>query len=218
MGKVFGKVTDAVGLTNYSGEEKARKMAANANEAAIELQRENIALQKEVLDFNKEQYNDWKEIYGDIQENLGEYYNNLDPDDFIARGLQNQQREYQNAIKSIETQAAQRGISGSGLETAEKFRSTFQNAERRAEIRSSGDEEVNQQKLAFLGIGLGQGASYLGGVNTSASNVNNAYGTAINSRNSFGSNFIKQNAQFSLQNQSTVNDLAGSAAGFFLPV
>ncbi len=215
MGKVFGKVTDAIGLTNYSGEEKARRMAADANQAAIELQRENIALQKEVLDFNKEQYNDWKEIYGDIQENLGEYYNNLNPDDFIARGLQNQQREYQNAIKAIETEAAQRGISGSGLETAEKFRSTFQNAETRAEIRSSGEEQVNEQKLAFLGIGLGQGASYLGGVNSASSNVNNAYSTAINSRNSFGQNFIKQNTQYSMQNQDTAGTIVGSIVGEF---
>lgn len=213
-GSVIGKVTDAVGLTDHKGAKAARRMASDANQAAIELNREQVALMKEQLEFQKDQYADWKDIYGDIQENLGEYYKNLDADDLTAMGLQNQQREYQAAIKTIERDAAQRGISNSGIEYAVKSAATFQNAERRAEIRTNADNQVAQQKLSFLGIGLGQGTAMLGNINNAASNANSAFATGVNSRTNIAGNFLNNATSISNNNTNNMSSMYGTALGF----
>lgn len=203
MGKVLGKVTDAVGLTNYSAEEKAAKAAGAASEQAYLLSKEQIA-------FQKEQYADWKNVYGDLQKNLGEYYKNLDGTKITAMGLQNQQIEYQNAVRAIEEDAAQKGISGSGIEFAAKSNATFQNAEARATIRSSADEKAQTEKLKFLGVGLGQGTQMLGV-------IGNAYGTAVNSRTSIAGQYIGQQTQLSTNNTNAIGDIVGAGTGYYLP-
>lgn len=213
MGKVLGTVTDAVGLTDYKGQEEAAKAAGFANAQQYALTKESIELQKETLQFQKDQYADWKAIYGDVQENLGEYYKNLDGDKLVALGLQNQQREFQAAVKLIERESAQRGISGSGLEYAAKTTATFQNAEAKARIRSSADQQVAEQQLNFLGVGLGQGTQMLGMINQASGNVNNAYGTGINAYNSTGNAYLGARTNLSTQNQDTVGTIVGS----FLP-
>jgi hypothetical protein len=214
MGKVFGKVTDAIGLTDYEGQEQAAKQAGFANAQQYKLTQESIKLQKETLEFQKEQYEDWQNIYGDIQENLGEYYSDLNPDDLTALGLQNQQREFQRAVKTMEREAAQRGISGSGIEYAAKSTATFQNAEARARIRTEADERVAEQKLGFLGIGLNQGQNMLGNINQASSNVNQAYGTGINSYTSTGNAYRNQYTNISGANMDAAGQVVGTVAGF----
>lgn len=214
MGKIVGKVTDAVGLTNNKGEAEAAKAAGFASAQQYALTKESIALQKETLQFQKDQYGDWKAIYGDIQENLGDYYKNLSGEKLVALGLENQQREYQAAVKTIEREAAQRGISGSGLEFASKSTATFQNAEARARIRSLADEQVAAQQLSFLGVGLGQGTQMLGTINQASANVNQAYGTGINAYGNSASSYLNRSTQLSQSNTSTMGQIWGVGAGY----
>lgn len=213
MGKIFGGVTDALGLTDYEGQEEAAKQAGFNSAQQYALTKESIALQKETFAFQKEQYADWKDIYGSVQENLGKYYENLNPDDLTAMGLQNQQSENQRAISTIERDAAQRGISGSGMEFAAKSTATFQNAEARARIRSESDEKVAEQKLGFLGIGLNQGQAMLGNINQASANVNQAYGTGIQGHVNSAASYNKQYTTLSSNNQEAAWNVAGMIAG-----
>lgn len=216
MGGIVGKITDAVGLTNHKAEEAAAKAAGFANAQAYALTKEQIALQKEELEFQKDQYEDWKNIYGDIQKNLGDYYKTLDGTKITALGLEAQQKEYQSAVQLMEREAAQRGISGSGIEFASKSNATFQNAEARARIRANANKAAADEKLGFLGVGLGQGTNMLGTIAAQASNVNNAYTTGVNSRTNMAGNYVGAQAQYGKSNMDAVGQVIGAGVRYLM--
>lgn len=213
MGGILGKVTDAIGLTNHAAEEKAAKQAGFANAQAYALTKEQVALMKEQLEFQKDQYEDWKDIYGDLQENLGEYYKNLDADDIVAMGLTQQQRSFQEAVKQIETEAAQRGISGAVVDS-EIMRGQFANAEARATIRASAPDIVEQKKLGFLGLGMGQGTQMLGAINQAGANANQAYSTGVISRTNMASNFLGQQTDLAKANMDAMANVVGGVTSY----
>lgn len=198
MGGLVGGITDAVGLTNHKGEKEAAKNASRAAD-------NSYALSKEAIEFQKEQYKDWKAVYGDIQTNLGEYYKNLTPDKIISIGLTNQQKEYQTVKAEVEKMMAQRGLTGSGMETAMKTSLAFQNATARAGIRTNAEEAVAERKLQFLGVGLGQGTAMLG-------NIANVSSNAAGTQASIAGAYIGQQTQLSTNNTNAMSDLVGSAA------
>lgn len=213
MGDIVGGITDAIGLTDHKGERKAREAAAKAQSQSVAMSKEQIELMREELEFQKDQYNDWKDIYGDLQDNLGDYYKNLDGDELVVKGLQAQQREFQAATRAVRRDAAQRGIKGSGLEFAATTNAAFQNAEARARIRASADEQAAQQKLGFLGVGLGQGTQMLGIINSAASNANNAYNTGVQSSTNMARSFLGQQTQLSTNNTNAMGEIVGSFLG-----
>lgn len=202
MGKIFSTVTDAVGLTNT----KAEKAAASASAAASA---NANALAADQLEFAKDQYEDWKAIYGSVQDNLGQYYNSLGADKVATLGLQSQQQEYQAAVRQIKSSAAARGLDGSTYEQATIDNATLQNATIRAGIRATAEDTAAQAKLGFLGVGLGQGASYLG-------NVTSAFNTGVNAFANQSSNLLNRSNQLNATNskmlQTVYND-ASSAVG-----
>lgn len=214
MGGIVSGITDAVGLTNTKGEKKAAAAAQRASDQAYGLSLEQIEMAKAQVEFQREQYNDWKNIYGDIQANMGDYYKNLDPDKLVALGLENQQREYQAVSTALEKEYAQRGLSGSGTEEFLKSSSAVQNATAKAVIRSSGDKMVNEEKMKFLGLGLGQGTQMLGTVNNAASLATSAYSNSVNARTSTSNNYLQASTQMGIANQQMMGDLLGTAAGF----
>ena len=190
IGDVFGgDEADAARETAAAGVEST-KIAAGVASENIALQRENIALQREGLDiaregvdvarqeteFQRSQYQDWKDVYGDLQTNLGEYYNTLGPEKIISQGLQAEQAEYQKARASITKTLAQRGISGSGVEAAALTTLEGTHYTNRAGVRATAEQKVAEQKQAFLGIGLGQGAQLLGTLAATAGQEQGAYG------------------------------------------
>ena len=198
-----GDITDALGLTDHEGEEKAAKNAAMQSERSYALTKEQIA-------FQREQYQDWKNIYGDIQENLGKYYNDLGADNIMALGLENQQREYQAVKKEIDRDFIQRGIDpNSPLATATAANLGFQNAEARAKIRTEAPAAAAKEKLGFLGVGLGQGTAMLG-------MLNNAYQSGAGNAAGLTNSYLNQQTQLSVQNSNTMNDLVGYATGRFV--
>lgn len=212
MGGIIGSVTDAVGLTDHKGEKKAAEAAANANAQGVAFSKEQIELAKENLDFTKEQYQDWKDIYGEVQENLGKYYNELSGDDLTVLGLEAQQQEFQAVEKSLQRDFAERGISGSGQELEVVSNAKISNATARASIRASSDRIATEEKLKFLGIGLGQGTQLLGTVGNSAANVTNAFSSAVNSRSNATNSYLGRATSLGVANIGAVSDLAGSAA------
>lgn len=214
MGSIVSGITDAIGLTDTAGEKRAAEAAAAAQAQTAAMSKEQIELMKEQLQFQKDQYSDWKAVYGDIQENLGEYYNNLTGDKIATMGLQNQQKEYQAAVKAIEKDAAQRGIANSGVEYATKSAATFQNAAIKADIRSTADQKAAEQKLGFLGVGLGQGTQMLGEINNAASNVNTAFNTGIGATTQFATNQLSRSTTLNTNNTNAIGEVVGSAIGW----
>ncbi len=195
--KVLNTVTDAVGLTDYKGANKASKQAAENAAAGIELSKEQVQ-------FQREQYADWKAIYGEVQDNLGKYYKELTPDKLISLGLQNQQMEHQAAVKNIQKTFAQKGIT-SGEQNAITAGLEFSNAEAKAKIRTSGEDAVNQQKLNFLGVGLNQGTQMLGNINNATSTAANSYSNTANMYQNKFTTITNNNAEMtrSLANEAT---------------
>lgn len=155
MGSVISDVTDAVGLTDHAGAEQARNDASAASAAST-------AMTKEQLEFQKEQYEEWKAIYGPLQEDLGTYFKNLTGDSMAASQIEAIQAEYQKSQQQIDQQLAQRGIRGSGLEASLTSQNIFQTGIAKATARSQSDQMAAQQKMGFLGLGLGQGSNMLG--------------------------------------------------------
>ena len=202
MGKIFSTITDAVGLTNTSAERKAANAAAAASDNANALAADN-------LEFQKEQYNDWKAIYGSVQDNLGEYYKTIGADKIAAMGLEAQQREYQNTVTQIKQENAQKGLDKTPFEQAQLNNLNMQNATARASIRANAQDQANQQKLNFLGIGLGQGSAMLGNVNSASSTGVNAF---TNQSNTLMGRSNQLNNTNSAMLRALVNE-AGSAAG-----
>lgn len=213
MGKVFGGITDAIGLTDHKGEKKAAQAASAANAQAVAMSKEQIELAKEQLDFQKEQYQDWNNIYGDIQKNLGDYYENLSPDKLVAMGLQNQQREFQQVSTAIKRDMAQRGLSNSGLDVNANVVAGLQNATARAAIRTNAQQMANEQKMGFLGIGLGQGTQMLGQINNAAANVTSSFSNAVNSRTSAANNYLNRQNNLTALNMDSNQQMFGMALG-----
>ena len=151
----MSSVTDAVGLTDHKGSKKAAKESAKAADRSYELT-------KEELDFQKEQYADWKSIYGPLQEDLGTYFKNLNGGTLSAPHIQAIQAESQKAQEQINQQLAQRGLSGGGLEAKLLNQNIFSAGMQKAAARASGETLAAQQKLGFIGLGLGQGSQMLG--------------------------------------------------------
>ena len=216
MGGIVSSVTDAVGLTNTKGEKQAAQQAATANAQAYAMSQEQIALAKDQLQFQQDQYADWQNIYGDIQTNLGEYYKNLTPDKLVSLGLEKQQKEFQQVQTAIQRDFAQRGISNSGQEVITNAQNMVQNATARAAIRASGSSMANEQKMQFLGLGLGQGTQMLGIIGNSASNVTNAYSSAVNSRTNIANSYLNRSTAIGTQGMANMGQLASTATKAYL--
>lgn len=106
--------------------------------------------------FAKQQYADWLDVFGDIQANLSEYYENLTPAFIETQGLQAFEQEKDLALKQIEEDFAQRGISSSGLAQDLRKDVAIESATERARIRAEAPLTLAQTQQEFLQIGLGQ--------------------------------------------------------------
>ncbi len=108
------------------------------------------------LDFAKAQYSDWQDTYGAIEDNLAQYYNSLSPEYYETQGLEAFEKEQQRSREQMETMFAQRGLTGSGLETRAFIDQDIAGAETRAGIRVNAPRAAAQEQSDFLRMGLGQ--------------------------------------------------------------
>ena len=145
---IVGSAVIGAGASIYSANkaENAQKDAANKAKAASDAQ----------IAFQQEQYNDWKGIFGNIEQNLSKYYNNLTPEHFEALGLNNLEKSYANTKEQVQKQLARRGLDTSGAAAQSIVDLTNSKAQAEANLRTQAPEIANQQKMKFLGLGLGQ--------------------------------------------------------------
>lgn len=163
---VLGGITDAIGLTDYRGAEKAQQQAVAVQERAagesLQIARENIA-------FQREQYNQWDSVFGNLSDNIKEYYDKNSTNSITAQRIAALNTELQKSEKDLTKTLAQRGINASGLEAQALTSMKYQGAAQRANIRATAEEESINKKLGFLSLGLGQGSAYAGIVNSASS-------------------------------------------------
>ena len=108
------------------------------------------------LEFDKAQYDDWLDTYGDVQENLSNYYNQVTPDYYAAIGIEEFEREREQAQIRMDEYMQQRGIVGSGIEASLKMQEELGAAETKAQIRRDAPMMAAEEQSRFLQIGLGQ--------------------------------------------------------------
>ena len=143
-------VTDAVGLTDYKGQEEARDIA-NRNAALANKQADrSYGLTKEELAFQRQQYEDWKSIYGPLQEDLGTYFKNLTGETLSQRDLVEIQKASQEAQEAMDKQLAQRGLAQSGLQAESIMRNQLQTSQLKANARATAEERAAQQITELL--------------------------------------------------------------------
>jgi len=200
VGDAIGGITDAFGLTDHKGEAAARQQSQQQADRSY-------GLTKEQIKFQRDQYNDWKSIYGPLQEDLGTYFKNLTGNKLAAQHIEAIQLESQKAQTNVDAALAQRGLSQSGLEAQALMQNQFSAASQKANIRANADQLANQQKMGFLGLGLGQGTQMLG-INAQVSN-NGASNAA-----SMSNNALNNATSLAKANMSAVGSMAGAAAGY----
>ena len=183
-GEVFGgsmdSATDALGFTDHETESKTMDIAEEQSERSYELTKDQI-------EFQQEQYDDWKSIYGDLQEDIGTYYKNLTGDSISSQQLTAIQKESQAAQTQIDQSLAQRGLTGSGLQAEATTQNILGTAQQKANVRANADRVAEEQKMQFLGLGLGQGTEMLGtqaqvassGASSLAGMANTALGSSV---------------------------------------
>jgi hypothetical protein len=222
MGGIVGGITDAIGLTDYKGQEEAARNAADAQReataASSKIAGENLEIQKMQLEWQKEQYNEWKNVFGDFSANLGDYYKNLSTSSVVPKQLAAVTLEKQNAIKGISQQLAQRGLSTSGVQAAAISGLETQAAMKRADIRNSAQDQIMAQKTGFLSLGLGQGTTYAGLVGSQSGNVSSAANTGAQSALLGGQMnadaYLLNSSILGAKNKAVMSDISSMASGY----
>ena len=216
VGQIVGAVAGAVvskALGSKAGGSAGGKAGENLAQANA-LNAEQIDLAKEQLKYSKDLYANWQAVYGDIQDNLGEYYKNLSVDKVTTLGLQNQQLEFQKAVKLLEKEAAKKGISDSGIEFTAKTNAAFQNAEAKAKIRTFAPEVVAQAQQGFLTLGLGSQPALLGNVSNANAVLSNSFASGISANSGVAQSYINQQTTLAEQQNSFAQDIGGGIGGF----
>ncbi len=213
-GSIFSPITDALGLTNTAAEEEAARQADLARQASTDLGKEGLAMSAAEIEFQREQYYDWQATYGTIEDQLGSYYAAADAEFQVAQQLQEEATQSQEATKGFQQQLAQRGISGSGIEAAGLANLAGQSAQSRAGIRASADEIAANERMNFLGLGLGQGTQMLG-INQAASSTAAGAATTLAGQQMGGANSLNSlQGQFGLANMDANMQIVGAAGGY----
>lgn len=111
------------------------------------------------LEFERERYDEWQDTYGAIEDQLAAYYETLDPTLRTVQGLEQYEKEKDRAMKRMNENLAQRGISTSGIAAQGEMEFAVGSASERARIRAEAPISVAKEKLGFLQVGLGQDPS-----------------------------------------------------------
>ena len=206
-------ISDMTGFTNYAKEERDEAQARED----VEYQREQSARAE---NFQLEQYDKWQSIYGSLQEDLGTYYKNLTGATLAAPKLQAIQEEAQKAQKQTDIALAQRGLTGGGLEAQALMQNQFGTAMQKANVRATADQAAAEQKLGFLGVGLGQGAQMLGNLanvgNTNSGIAGNIATTSLNNAGAFARQNLSGQQQGALAMQENMYDSMSTFGGMMM--
>ena len=152
-------------VISSQGAKSAAKTAANAQNAQ--------------LNFDQQRYDDWNNVFGGLQENLSNYYNSVNPDYYVAAGLEAFEKEREAQMTRLDETLAQRGLQNSGIAATAGREDAISAAETRANIRREAPRQAREDQSRFLQIGMGQNpassvSSTLGNISQNATNVSNA--------------------------------------------
>ena len=176
---VGGPAGAAIGA-GIGGSIGSSRDAAKAQKNAINAQRDISNAQ---LAFNQQLYDDWKEVFGPISQNLSEYYQELDPEAY-ANQIKNQlDAQFSRTRKQVDRTMSQRGIDDSGLSVAVSKDMNQELARQKAIADQQARDIVEQKKLGFLGLGLGNQNALLANINSSYGNMSAAASSALNIAN-----------------------------------
>lgn len=193
-GAIAGAAVIGAGASIYSSNKASAASSSAANQAALS-NNMSTAIAAEDLAFRREQYQQWEDTFGPVSANLSDYYNRLDADNFTSRNLAYLNREYEDSIKNLSANLAQRGLESSGA-AAEGLTVLEQGRARdAAEIRSTAPEYVAQQQASFLGMGLGLESSLSSGLASSSANLSNIYSNSANQSMALQSQYANQASQ-----------------------
>ncbi len=186
---LFPIIALGLGLLNAGlNQSNANKADRKAN--ALNAEADRIAMEN--LDFAKENFAKWEGIFGPVQKNIADYYAKLGPARVAARGLENQQTEFQAARKRFTAELTKRGLNDSGVEVFSLAQAEFENARVRAEIKSDAPGKAIAEQTGFLQLGLQEKARLEGNVlnagNQSAVIKANQAGAATGQANQFNQN------------------------------
>jgi len=214
MGSVLGGITDAVGLTDYQGQDRADDRSAEAMAMSKENADRSYKLSTEELAFQKEQYAEWQGVYGELQEDIGEYFKNLTGDKIAADEVQRIQQEFQLGQRQTDLALSQRGLDQSGLSADLLNKNIYGASMAKAGARSGAEQKAMEQKMGFLGLGLGQGTQMLSTqaslAGSAASNSAGMAGSFMGSSVGYGNTAQK----YSAANMGFTSDAFGTAIGY----
>ena len=192
-------------ISAYSSSQAAGE-ASEASQAATAAQSASAAAE---LEFAKEQQARWDEIFGPTQDVLAEYYKNLDPEDVAAKNVQQIQTGYQDYQKQLDVSLAQRGMTDGGLSAELTSQAMYGTEMQKAQARADAPQEVAEQQMNFLGLGMGIAPSLQAGVQT-------AYGAEQAAYSSQYSAASAQQAQADASFSSAISGI-GTGLVYFLP-
>ena len=147
-------------------------------------------------------FDKYQNMFGGFEENLNDYYMGLDANELAARGNQNAQQQYQQAMSQVNDQMAAQGITGSGIQSQLGMQGATDMAQQKAQNITNAPHQVAQMQQGWMNYGAGrqdqgfnqmqQGVNMQGNV---ANMYNNAYGAQANQYNQMGANNLNQAQQ-----------------------
>ena len=189
--------------------------AAASRQSAESLARDRIRVANEQMAFAQNQYNRNISIYGDMERDMAEYYTNLTPEKRSKLNISRYDKQYQKALDATKANMAARGLEGSGLEQETLTAMNLNRAYAHSDIMEQADKSVRDEKLAFLGLGKGQGNIAASMVANSSSALGGAYGGASNMFGGFANSQYSNGSQFTMNGMNTnLNKLSDYANAY----
>lgn len=200
---------------SYEKERLASEEARYEKDSAKEQKRyeANVGRYEDSLARHQASIDDWENTFGSIQDNLSDYFQNLSPDMRAAKGIQDFEGQRATAMKQVQEQFAQRGISGGGAEASAMLQDAVSSSEARAGIRNQAEQSVVEDKQQFLSMGLGtKPAANMGGAGPTGPRLLNApTGQGVSNAMANQTNSMQDQANWMQQNASQQAQQTGQA-------
>jgi len=206
----MGFITDAIGLTNFDAQDEANKTAKESLALQKETNQDIKKLSDEQIKLNIEEYQKWSDIFGPTFDDLGTYFKNLTGDIWTAKKAVEIQKQTQLANNQLNQAMAARGVQDSGLSMSLMNNNLMQGAIAKANVASSADEYVAQQKLGFAGLGLQQQQLLLGSINNTYNSTKSALGGISAGYSNMTSTQTQAGLNYAQQNSGMMDNILGA--------
>ena len=108
-----------------------------------------------VLQHIKDLQSEWESVFGNIQDNVSNYYNDLDATKLANAVGADLDKQYDIIDKNRKAEITRRGLKGSAIDMFTKQQLEVDKANKKTTAKNiTIPENVNQQQLGFLSLGL----------------------------------------------------------------